>query len=461
MRVAKIDRVTERMSATDNPQNGYYQTQIAPLLALAWPLILSQASWTLLMTIDTIMVGQYSAVELSYLGLGRSLVFFCWGTGFGFLAGVLVYIAQAYGAERMRRAGLVFRTGLAMSIVVGAGLFVMLQFVGLLFAAANIEADLADKAAQYAKISAPGLFAGMVFMVGTQFLEALARPKPVMVISLSSAFMNVVLNWLLIYGAGPIPAMGANGAALGTTLVTIGAMLWILWHIAHLPDRARFGLDVSMAPLWAAGRAVWKFGLPIGIAISLEMLAFAVLTIMAGTQGKGPVAAYEIFVTLLYLPLAIVVGFAQASAIRVGHAVGAADYAVIPSRISIGVILNAGMLVPFCLACLLAPDWLAASFTSDTEVAGNAAPLVRFLGVVLITYAVFYGIANPVRSMGDATGAAVVQIAINWLILVPLAAYWLFGEAAGINAIPPALLIAMAIGCGLIGKRAQIVWQRF
>ena len=435
-------------------------THITPLMALAWPLILSHASWTLLLAIDTIMVGHYSAEELGYLSLGRSFVYFCWGSGFGFLAGVLVYIAQAYGAERMLRAGLVFRVGLAMSLIIGAVLGVGLIFVGLLFESVGIEAELAQKGKEYAQLSAPGLFAGMVFMVGTQFLEAQARPKPVMVISLATALINFILNWFLIYGWGPLPPLGANGAALGTSLATIISMVWILVYIARLPNLHQFGLSRKIRPLWGAGRAVWRFGLPTGLSISLEMLAFSSLTIVAGTQGKIPIATFEIFITLLYLPLALVVGFAQASAIRVGHAVGARRFSAIPTGIGIGVALNIILIMPFCLACLFLPEWLARVFTDDVLVRQNAAQHIRYLGFILITYVLFYGIANPVRAMGDAVGAAGVQIFVNWAILVPLAALGVFYYQRGVAIIPPALLTAMLIGGILIALRGTLTWRK-
>ncbi len=437
-----------------------YAHHIAPLMTLAWPLVLSQASWTFLLAIDTVMVGHYSAEELGYLSLGRSFVYFCWGSGFGFLAGVLVYIAQAYGAERMLRAGLVFRVGLAMSLVIGAVLGVGLIFIGMLFESVGIEAELAQKGKEYAQLSAPGLFAGMVFMVGTQFLEAQARPKPVMVISLAIAFINFILNWFLIYGWGPIPPLGANGAALGTSIATIIAMVWVLVYIARLPNLHQFGLSRKIRPLWRVGRTIWRFGLPTGLSISLEMLAFSSLTIIAGTQGKIPIATFEIFITLLYLPIALVVGFAQASAIRVGHAVGARRFNAIPTGIGIGVALNIILIMPFCLACLFTPELLAVIFTDNLIVQQNAAQHIRYLGFILITYVLFYGIANPVRTMGDAAGAAGVQIFVNWAILVPLAVLGVFYYQRGVAIIPPALLLAMLIGGILIALRGNFIWRR-
>ena len=443
------------------PQTGrFYADHIAPLITLAWPLILSQASWTVLMTIDSIMVGQYSAEELSYLSLGRSFVYFCWGTGFGFLAGVLVFIAQAYGAERMLRAGLIFRVGLSMAIVFGAILAVALTQVGWIFRAAGIEPDLAHKATQFAMISAPGLLGGLVFLVGSQFLEALARPKPVMVMNLWSAAINAVLNFFLIYGIGPIPAMGANGAALGTTITIFIITAWILSYILRLPDRARFGLTKKIFPIWRAGRTVWRFGVPVGFAISLEMLALSALTVMAGTLGKIPLAAYEIFIAMFYLPFAIIEGLAQASAIRVGHAVGARQFAAIPGRVGVGLALNMVFLLPFSLACLIIPDLLATAFTTEAAVVEKATPLLRVLGIILLVSGVFDGIGYPVRTMGDSIGVSAIQIGINWLILVPLAAVGVFVWQGGIISLAPALLLTPIVGSLLLIPRGIQIWRR-
>ncbi|MGI9392985.1 MAG: hypothetical protein ACR2N8_05565, partial [Parvibaculales bacterium] len=76
------------------------------------------------------------------------------------------------------------------------------------------------------------------------------------------------------------------------------------------------------------------------------------------------------------------------------------------------------------------------------------------------TYVLFYGIANPVRTMGDAAGAASVQIFVNWAILVPLAVLGVFYYQRGVAIIPPALLLAMLIGGILIALRGNFIWRR-
>ena len=402
---------------------------VKPILTLAWPLILANASMTMLMAIDSIMVGQYSGQELAYMAAGRAVVGLLHAGVFGLLSGVMVFVAQAYGAGRKKLTGIIYRAGLGNAIIVSMpiALFALFAIEPLLLLM-GLEDKLAVKGADYAGIAALGLVPGAMIMVSAQFLEGLSRVKAVMAISLAVAGLNVIFNAGLIYGFGPLPELGAVGAAWGSLIAEAIGFVAFYQYMKRNIDGKMYGFGRRFRILWRHGRRLWKFGIPIGIATTAEMLAFSILTLLTGTMGDNHIAAFEIYFNGFYVPATFMIGFAGAVAIRVGHAVGAKRVGMVKRLPMIGSMIAVAVVFPYCIFCLLFPEVFARAFTQDDVIIDLASLLIPLLFFGLVLDAIFMAHMRAVFAVGDANGAASIQLGNQWLIMMPVVyvlVYWL------------------------------------
>ena len=296
-----------------------------------------------------------------------------------------------------------------------------------------------------------GMPAVLMFAATTMVLEAMGRPLPGMFFMLVANLLNLVFNWIFIYGNLGAPEMGAEGAAAATSLarwiVTVGILVWVYAKIARTrlgvePGRRRFSPENRRLAHRQAGR-LFGAGLPIASSHGLESAAFASLTVFAGWLGEIEVAAIGIVFNLFALPFMPALGLSTAANVRVGHARGrwdrdgARDAAWSAVRITLALQTCIG------LGYVLFAEPLAGLYTNDPAVLAVAVPAVLIAGFVLVPDALQVVLVGCLRGLSDIWPATGLFIIAFWLTMVP-AGYWL-GVELGLGS--PGLFAAIGIGC--------------
>ena len=187
----------------------------------------------------------------------------------------------------------------------------------------------------------------MMWVVCTHFLEGLSRPIPGMLVMFAAVLLNGLLNWIFIFGNWGGPEMGAEGAAIATSLVRwvmFGALLVV---VLRLPDARALGMHRPVSDFWAISKRLRRIGYPLGAARGLETAAFGALVMLAGHLGTTSLAAYQIGYNLIGLVFMVAIGTAAASMIRVGNAVGRRNPTDITRAGWAGVLLIAGLMACF------------------------------------------------------------------------------------------------------------------
>lgn len=418
--------------------------EIRRLVTLAWPVMLAHFQWLALNLIDTAMVGRYDTDELAYLGAARILNWTWFAVSMGLISGVTVFAARADGAGTQDQCGAVLRQGIAFALLIGlVGLLVMLLFSEALLLLAGMPADMAAGGASFARIYALCFLPSLVATCGNYFLEGISRPRPVMVISLTTLPINAALNWLFIYGNFGVPEMGANGAALGTVIAVLIGASATLGYIWTMPDRARYGIGQSWTGAWASGRALRSFGIVPGIASGFEMAGFAVLATLAGTFGAVTAAAFQAVFSLHILSLSVTMGMTSAAAVRVGNAVGAREREEVARRGWLACAMAAASVGIVALVYLAAPGWALSFFTTDQAMLALAEPMLVILAPFLLFDGAQFTLLFALRAAGDQVVAGWLQIA-GFCVTMGVAA-WLAIRVFDMG--PMALPAALGLGC--------------
>jgi MATE family multidrug resistance protein len=352
------------------------------IAALAWPILIGQLAVILNGVLDTAMTSRYSATDLAALAIGSSVYVSVFVGGHGVLQALSPAVSQLFGAKRYEAIGMEVRQGAWLAVflsIIGA---VVLLFPQPFLSLAHASPELTAKAVLYLRILAIALPATLGFRVFSSLNNALARPKVVMAIHVSSLLFKIPLNALFIFGGFGIPAMGGPGAAIATAILSwlaLGAALVVLRRSAFYERFHIFGGFV--APQWAALRGLLRLGVPMGLSYLIEVTAFTFMAVFIARLGVIPVSGHQIaanFATLLYmLPLAI----ANATATLVAHAVGAREMRHARHIGMSGIRFAGGLAIVLGCAVWLSCGMIVRAYTPDPAIMSTALPLFAFISV--------------------------------------------------------------------------------
>jgi MATE family multidrug resistance protein len=400
------------------------------MIRLALPVAAVQLGIMAMGVTDTIMVGHVSPAALASTALGNLYFFIAGIFGQGTLMALDPVVSQAVGArdeEAITRAlqrGLLL--ALALTIVTCATFIPVRAVLGLL----NQPAEVIPDAATYVHIAIPGVFPFYAFIVFRQSLQALGRVAPVLWTVLAANLLNAGLNWVFIFGNLGSPAMGVGGASLATSIGRWAMALVLLAIAANdlrhrlTPWRAESG---SIAPLMR----MLRLGIPIGVQYLLEYGAFAAAALLMGVLGTTQMAAHQIAINLASFTFMVPLGVSTATAVMVGHAIGAGDEAQARRSAIAGMMSGTAFMCLSALAFRLFPGALARAYTGDATVVALAATLIPIAGVFQVFDGVQAVAAGVLRGIGDTHAPAIINVVGFWLIGLPVSWWLAFREGGG------------------------------
>jgi MATE family multidrug resistance protein len=404
------------------------------MLRLALPVAAVQLGIMAMGVTDTIMVGHVSPAALAGVALGN-LYFFVGGIfGQGTLMVLDPVISQAVGARDEDSISRALQRGLVLALALTV--FTCATFVPVkpVLSALRQPAEVVPGAASYVLVAIPGVFPFYAFIVLRQSLQAMGRVAPVLWTVLMANVLNAGLNWVFIYGNLGAPPMGVAGSSLATSISRWAMALALLglagrqvWH--HLtPWRPETG---AVRPLLR----MLVLGVPIGVQYLLEYGAFAAAALLMGVLGTTQMAAHQIAINLASFTFMVPLGVSTATAVMVGHAIGAGDETRARRAAIAGIIIGTAFMCASALAFRLFPGALARAYTGDVAVVALAATLIPIAGV----FQVFDGIqavaAGVLRGIGDTHAPAVINVVGFWLIGLPVSwalAFRMGGGAVGL-----------------------------
>jgi MATE family multidrug resistance protein len=411
----------------------------------------------LLVSVDTAMTGRAGVEELAFYALAMAPQVPMLLLGIGMLMGTLVLGAQAIGAGNDERTGHMWRVSMGHALAMGLVFAVACGAGEAVLRASGQAPALAAGAGGVLVIFGYGLPAALLHAATSFFLESTGRTVPGMLVMLAANVLNIGLNWIFIYGNLGAPAMGAEGAALATTLVRWFMFASLAAYALLALDRARFGISGPVSDALGLSLALRRFGYPMGLAHALESAAFAAMTLFAGLVGTEQVAGFQVAFNLVAMVFMGAIGVAAAASIRVGNAVGRGD--------ADGV-RNAGWaaaaVAAIALGCVgalmgLFPELFAALYSADTQVLAVAVPCILVAAFAIVPDGLQGVLMGALRGAGDVWPATALYCVAFWGVMVP--AGYVLGVARGGGA--PALTLAVFLGTvvatALLGLRFRSV----
>src|SRR5579859_6505102 len=433
--------------------------EMRPTLRLALPLVLAEIGWMTMGIVDTVMVGHLpdsansiGAVSISS-GIFNVVAFF----GGGLLIGLDTLVAQAFGAGQREDCHRSLINGIYLSLVMTPLLMAPVWFFGPLLQALQIDPVVSRLAVPYMKALAIGLFPLMLYFAVRRCIQAMNMVRPVAFALVTANLINLLFNWVLIYGKWGAPAMGVVGSGWSTALarlymafVLVGYLLW--YDRRHRTELLKTPVNVDFTRI----RRLIILGLPAATQITLEISVFALTAALIGRLGAVPLAAHQIALNTVAFTYMVPLGISSAAAVRVGQAIGRRDPRGAAAAGDTAIFLGAAFMTLAGVALLVFPRWIALIYTPDETI-------IRATGMLLAAGAAFQlfdGIqtaaTGALRGAGETRIPMLCHFTAYWIIGLPLG-YWLT-FSRGMGAL--GLWLGLSLALILIGIVLWIVWRR-
>ena len=440
--------------------------ELSALGRMAAPLALANGAVSLMGVVDTAILGRAGAVPLAATGLGNLLFFAVSVVGIGMMMGLDPMVSQALGAGDRRRARHLLWQGIWLALAVSALLAVPLSLVPTALEPLGIEHAVASQAGRYLLVRIPGLPFLLLYYATRAYLQAWGLTRPMLVSAAIANVFNFLAAVLLVFGgaglpawAGPlrlVPALGAPGSALATTLSTAlqaGIMALTVRALGREDGAAR----PSRRPVEADLRRSVTVGLPIGLHMAAEVGIFALVGFLAGRMGRDAIAAHQIGIAFGSFSFNFAVGIGNAASVQVGWAVGARNTPAARRSGLVAFAAGAGFMSLWGIAFLLFPQAFARVMSNQPDVVATAAPLMRVAGVFQISDGIQAVGAGVLRGAGDTRFTFLANIVGHWAVGLPVAVLLGFVLGGGVTGLWWGLCAGLtAVAVGLLGRFLRI-----
>ncbi len=427
---------------------------------IAYPAVLTMISQTVMSFTDAVMVGRLGAVELAGVGLAGTLVWGLYSFFNGLVNGVNTFVAQDYGAKRYRHIGLISWQGIYFTIFSGIALLILSGYSSDLFRLLGPADEVQAVGAGYLKIRMRGGMFMVFWMCMSAFLRGLGDTRTPLKITVMANAINILGDYVLIFGKFGFPRLGTDGAAIATVFaVAIGAVAFLLVFIFH-KDAELYGTRSQWRPRLDSMKRLSGVGLPIGLQWLLDMGSFIFFSALIGRIGTMELAANAATIRLMSLSFMPVYGLSIAATTLVGQYIGSGEvhYSVKSGNSA----LRLGFYYTLLVAAvfLVFPERLVAIINSDPKVVAVGANIIRLAAVFQVCDGLGIVSNGCLRGAGDTRWAMYIGVGYAWLMFVPFAyigGFVLKGGAVGAWA--GATIYICALGITLFARFKSGKWQ--
>ncbi|TRW97307.1 MATE family efflux transporter [Paracoccus sp. M683] len=369
--------------------------ELIATMALGLPMIGSHVARMAIGVTDTVMVGWYGVEALAALVLASSLfmLLFLLGGGYSIGGSGLIAGARARGDDvEVRR---VTRMALWLSILHGLIMAPLMWWSGKILILLGQDPQLSILAQDYLRIMMPAMPLVLAGMVINSYLSALGRPNAVMWITLAGVPLNVLLNWMFIFGNLGAPDLGVAGSAIASLTVNAVQLAGLLAYALWLPEARRYRLMQRFwRPDWPFFFSVLRLGLPIGLAVVAEVALFAGSNVMMGWIGTTELAAHGIALQITSIAFMVHLGLSNAATIRAGEAFGRRDFDALRRVAAAVILLSLTFAAVVIVIFVLWPESLVRLYLDEANPASGA---ILTVAVGLMIWAAMFQIADAMQ----------------------------------------------------------------
>ena len=367
------------------------------------------------------MAGRVSPNDLAAVAVGSAIWVPIFLLIVGVMQGLIPFISQFHGAGNYRHIGATTQQGLWLAIPLGICGFLLLNNTAPLLEFMAVSSDIQPLITAYLAGTAWGFPAITLFMALRAHTEGTSRTRPVMIVSLLGLALNIPVNYVLIYGKLGFPALGGVGCGWATSVVMWFMLSLMILYSILLEKSLHTGLFQRwVSPDWSRLLAILKVGLPIGLAIFIEVSLFCVIALFVAQLGATAVASHQIALNASSLVFMIPLSLSIALTVRVGHNLGKENYAGVKCSARSGFIIILLLASATSTSLALANEQIARIYTQDLTIVQAAAVLLMFAAAFQLSDGLQVTASGILRGMKDTRYPMVLTLLVYWGLGLPV-----------------------------------------
>jgi putative MATE family efflux protein len=445
------------LEAVRGSERDYTVGPVGPaLVMLSVPMVLEMAMESLFAVVDVFFVSRISADAVATVGVTESMLTIVYTVALGLGIGATAVVARRIGERDEEGAAQAAAQSIALGLIVAVAVGIFgFVYAEPLMRAMGATPSMIDSSLGYTRV----MFAGnatvtLLFLINAIFRGA-GDPAIAMRMLWVANAINIVLDPLLIFGFGPVPAMGVTGAAIATNIgrgIAVVTQLWMLWSgrsRVHLRRR-----HVELVP--AVMVNVCRLSGVGFLQVLIDTSSYIGLVKVISTFGSDVLAGYTIGIRTVIFAILPAWGLSNAAATMVGQALGAKN----PDRAEVSVWTagkyNAIVLGLISVIFIVFAPQIVSIFTNDPRVAPYATSCLRIVSTGFVFFAYGLVFTQSFNGAGDTWTPTWINLGCFWLFQIPLA--WLL--AIRLEMGPPGVFIAMTAAFSLLAIVSGVIFRR-
>lgn len=400
-----------------------FASEVRTTAVLAAPLAAAHVATGLIGFVDSVIAGRHGTATLAGVSVGTALFWLPMMVPMGTLMALPPLVSRLDGQGARAAIAPQFRQALWLAAMLGVLMFGFLTLAPLLLGAMGIAPDIRPHATGFLHGIRWGIPAFTLYLCMRYLSDGLHWTLPSMVLGFGGLAVLAPLGWVLAFGGFGLPALGAQGLGIASAVMMwaqalcFAAYLWKARRFADLGLFARFE-----PPRAAVIGTLLKTGLPIGVTVAMEGGLFIATALLIGRLGAVEAAAHQIAINVASLSFMIPFGLAEATTVRVGHALGRRDLAGLRRAAFAGYALLLVTQAVSAAAMLLGHHAIAGLYTRDAAVVALAASLLLYAAAFQFPDGIQVMSAGALRGLRDTRVPMLLAALAYWGIGMPVGA---------------------------------------
>jgi MATE family multidrug resistance protein len=391
--------------------------ELRTIAAIALPIISAQLLQMGMGVADTLMAGRVNALTLAAVSLGAAMWFFVMIVGLGVMLALTPIISHHVGANNHPLIREELRQGVWLALALSLCLMALLGLLGLLMPHLGIAPEIVSETHRYLRWVAWSLPLTCLYLVPRFLNESLGNTMPMLWTQLLMLPLNVLGNYVFMFGNFGFPAMGAAGAALSTGISQTLGCFALYAYTLRTQRYAVYALRRPMTrPDWAHIGTIVRLGIPISVGLAMEAGMFTATALLMGRFGVATVAGHQIAINIASLIFMIPLGVSIALTVRVGQALGAGDPLAARFRGRLGIALCTAIMAASALMLATAGHWLASLYTPNQTVVALAAQFLVYAAVFQVVDGMQVGAMGVLRGYKDTKIPMLITVFGYWVV---------------------------------------------
>lgn len=399
----------------------FYPKHYKSLLSIGIPIMIGQMGMIVLGFADTMMVGHHSTTELGAASFVNNIINLVIITGTGFSYGLTPVVGGLFGRKELQEAGLALRCSLLANTL--AGIVMMLALAILFFNLGNIGQpdELLPLMRPYYLVLFASIPFVMLFNAFKQFTDSITETRTSMWILLSGNLLNIIGNFLFIYGKAGFPEMGVLGAGVSTLVsrivmvaVFIAVFAWRKKFKSYREGFLRMGWSKELT------KRLTTLGTPIALEMGMETASFSLSIIMVGWLGTIALASHQVMITISQFTFMVYYGLGAAVAVRTSYFNGQHDYINTEHTVIAGLHVMVALEIVQGGIIFLLRNHIGGWFTDSAEVSAAVLTLMVPFFIYQFGDGLQINYANALRGIADVKPLMIIAFVAFFVISLPV-----------------------------------------